>query len=113
MTIQLASLIPAQQLGTAAALLYVSPSGVTTRIDSLAVINTTGAAAQVTLYLVPPSGTAGPSTMTTSAQTVLPGQTWNSPNEVGKVLAAGGAIYGFASAATALTIVAGGIQATA
>ena len=84
----------------------------TTRIDSLAVSNPSANTAQVTIYLVPAAGAVGASTTSTSAQAVLPGQTWNSPNEIGKVLAPGDSLYAFASAASALTIIASGIQAT-
>ncbi len=112
MSIALAVLVPAQQLPISATLFYTSPAGVTTRIDSLSVINTTGASVQVTIYLAPAGQAAGASNETTSAQSVLPGQTWNSPNEIGKVLAPGDALYAFASEASALTIAAAGIQST-
>jgi hypothetical protein len=66
----------------------------------------------VTIYLVPVAASAAPSNTTTAAQTLYPGQTWNSPNEVGKVLLAGDALWAFSSVADAMTIMASGIQAT-
>jgi hypothetical protein len=113
MSVQPFSLIPAQVVPGATTSLYVSPVGVISRIDSLSVCNVGAAPVQVTLYLVPAGAVAGPANATTFGQTILPGQTWNSPNEIGKVLAPGDGIAALAGAAGALTIAAGGLQVTA
>jgi hypothetical protein len=113
MAVQLASLIPTQYVPNTAQALYTSPQGITTRIDSLAICNATGPAAQVTIYLVSSGGSPGPANITTGTQTVLPGQTWNSANEIGKVLRPGDAIAVMASGSNVLTINAAGLQATA
>lgn len=112
MPVALTALIPTQAAPSNAAALYTSPAGVTTRIDSLTVCNTGGTTVTITIYLVPPGGAAGASTTTTKAQAVLPGQTWNSPNEIGQVLAPGGNITVVASSSGALSITASGLQVT-
>ncbi|CAP57626.1 hypothetical protein GDI3683 [Gluconacetobacter diazotrophicus PA1 5] len=113
MSVQPLSLIPAQAVPSATAVLYTSPVGVISRIDSLSVCNVGAVPAQVTINLVPSGAAAGSGNVTTSGQTILPGQTWNSPNEIGKVLGAGDAIAVLSSVANALTIAAGGLQVTA
>ncbi|ACI52195.1 conserved hypothetical protein [Gluconacetobacter diazotrophicus PA1 5] len=112
MSVQPVSLIAAQAVPASAASLYISPTGVISRIDSLSVCNIGTAPAQVTIYLVPSGSTAGATNTTTLSQTILGGQTWNSPNEIGKVLSPGDAIAVMASASNALTVVAAGLQVT-
>ncbi|MBB2205627.1 hypothetical protein [Gluconacetobacter takamatsuzukensis] len=112
MSVQPAALIPAQAVPGAVAALYTAPAGVIARIDSLGVCNVGTVPASVTLYLVPSGAAAGPATATTFSQAVLPGQTWNSPNEIGRVLQPGDAIVALASASGALTISAGGLLVT-
>ncbi|GAA4502284.1 hypothetical protein HLH36_16365 [Gluconacetobacter aggeris] len=112
MSVQPVALIPAQAVPSAAAALYTAPGGVIARIDSLGVCNVGAVPVSVTLYLVPAGKVAGPGTATTFGQTILPGQTWNSPNEIGRVLQPGDAIAAQASAAGALTISAGGLLVT-
>ncbi|MBB2200705.1 hypothetical protein [Gluconacetobacter tumulisoli] len=112
MSVQPVSIIPAQPVPAATTAVYTSPGGVVTRIDALGVCNVVAVPVQVTIYLVPSGGSAGPANVTSFNQTILPGQSWNSPNEVGKVLAPGDAIAVVATAAAALTISAGGLQVT-
>ena len=97
--------------GSAAAL-YTSPLGTWTQINKLTCCNTDTASHTVTLYIVPSGGSSGATNVTTSAQAVSPGQTWNSPNEYGQVLNPGDAIWGFADTAAHVTILASGTQFT-
>ncbi|GBQ20490.1 hypothetical protein ACLRDC_10745 [Gluconacetobacter sacchari] len=112
MSVQPVALIPAQAVPAATAALYTAPAGVVARIDSLGVCNVGTVPVAVTLYLVPSGGVAGPANATTFGQTILPGQTWNSPNEIGRVLQPGDAVAAQAGAAGALTISAGGLLVT-
>jgi hypothetical protein len=105
-------IIPTQQLPNAAAALYTSPIGTTTRIDSLSCTNIDTSVHTVTIHLVASGGGAGTANITTKAQPILPGETWNSPNEYGKYLAAGDAIYASADSASVVNIFAGGTQFT-
>ena len=103
-------LIAAQRAPNVAAALYTCPPSTVARIDSLSVTNTDAAAHTITINLVTSGGAASDANATTKAQAIQPGQTWNSPNEVGKVLNAGDFIWVVASAANVLTIAAGGLQ---
>lgn len=100
-------LIPSTQIPATNTTFYVAPG--ITRIDSLSVVNTDAAAHTVTINLVALGGSAGTANITTDAVTIQPGQTWNSPNEVGKVLNKGDFISAVASAASVLNIMAGGV----
>ena len=102
-------IIETQALPTAAIALYTS-TGLTTRIESLSFCNTDTVNHTVTVYLVPAGGAASSSTITTSAQVLLPGQTWNSPNEYGHALNPGDSIWAFASAGSVVNIFGAGTQ---
>ncbi|GBQ29793.1 hypothetical protein HLH34_09430 [Gluconacetobacter azotocaptans] len=112
MSVQPVSILPAQPVPASTTAIYTSPGGVLTRIDALGVCNVAAVAVQVTICLVPAGADAGPANATTFNQTILPGQSWNSPNEIGKVLGPGDAIAAVATAGAALTISAGGLQVT-
>lgn len=103
----LQQLIAAQRAPSAQTTMFTATQ--TTRIDSVSVVNTDTAAHTISINLVSSGGSASAANLTTQAQVILPGQTWNSPNEVGKVLNAGDFISVVASAATSLNIVAGGL----
>jgi hypothetical protein len=83
-----------------------------TRIDSISVTNTDTAVHTISINLVTLAGTASAANLTTDLQPIQPGQTWNSPNEVGKVLNSGDFISVIASTASVLTIAAGGLLMT-
>ena len=92
--------LAAGQLGNAAVSLYVSATGTWTQIAKVTCTNTDTATHVVTFHIVPASGSATASNKSTITQGILPGQTWNSPNEYGLVLNPGDALYGFADTAS-------------
>ena len=107
----LQQLIAAQRAPNAQTTMFAA--GAATRIDSLSVTNTDVTAIHtISINLVAQGGSVGAGNLTTDAQPVLPGQTWNSPNEVGKGLNPGDFISVIASAASVLNIAAGGILMT-
>jgi len=75
-----------------------------TRIDSLTVTNTDTVPRNVSINLVPSGVSPSAANATTVDQCILPGQTWVSPNEVGKVLGVSDAISVTASIANKLVI---------
>lgn len=107
MAFSLATIVEPQFLSNAAAELFSAT--LQTRIDALSVCNTDTADHTVTIYLVPNGLAAGASTTTTLAQTVKAGQTWNSPNEVGKVLSTADSLWAMASTAGVMSISCGGL----
>ena len=87
---------------------YASPTGTTTVIKKLPIVNTTAGAVNVTIYLVP-SGSAGVANTITSAKSVAAGETWSCPDAENMVLEAGGSIQGLGNG---LTIMCSGITIT-
>ncbi len=112
MAVSLIDIVKPQQVPASLTVLYAAPPSTSVRIDKLTVSNPTSAPVTITLNVVPVGGTPGAANQTTNAQSILPNQTWNSPNEVGLVLGAGDAIWATASGANALVIAVGGISAT-
>lgn len=106
----LKQIITAQYAPNAQTTMYVSGTGVVTRIDKLSVQNNDTVPRTISINLVPSGSSAGASNLTTNAQSILPGQTWNSPNEYGQCLNAGDFISVIASAASMLVITAAGTQ---
>lgn len=100
------------QLSTAALLLYSSGTGVWTQISKLLCVNTDTVGRTVTFYVVPSGGSAGTANITTNAQGILNGDSFNSPNEVGLVLNPGDGIYGLASAGNVVNCLIAGVQTT-
>jgi hypothetical protein len=89
--------------------MFTGPVNSQVRIDALTVTNIDSVAHTITIHLVPSGGSVASGNTTTFAQQVQAGQTWVSPNEVGKVLGAGDFISAIASAASQLVMSAGGI----
>lgn len=102
-------LILPQQLAGAVTILYQS-SNVKTRIDKLSFTNTDSLAHAVTVYLVPLGGAPVASNTITIAHSVAAGETWNSPDAVGQILAVGGSIQAFADTGAVVTISGAGTQ---
>jgi len=102
------ALIPAQYAPTSASAMAVAASP--TRIDALTVTNTDTVPRTVSINLVPTGISPSAANATTIDQCVLPGQTWVSPNEAGKVLRTSDAISVVASVANKLVISCSGTQ---
>lgn len=105
------AIIPAAQLGTAAAAIYTTPALNTATVNNLSFTNTTTAVVSVTLHRVPSGGTAGAANTIVSAFALVPGQTWVPAQAIGLHLAAGMTLQAQASAATSVTV-AGGVYET-
>ena len=90
--------VEGQFLTGSAAQLYLSPTSTFTQVVKLSCSNSDTVSRAVTLYIVPSGGTVGSANVTTSARALLPGETFNSPNEYAHVLNPGDTIWGFADA---------------
>ena len=101
-------LFNAKQAENAETSQYAAPSGTRTIIDKFTGTNTSGAAANLTIKLVPSGGGAAASNTIVSSKTLQPGETYTFPEVVGHVLSPGDFISTLASAATAITIRASG-----
>lgn len=109
MSFQLYPIIEPQFAPSSQTTLFTQNVGAAVRIDSLSVCNTDSIAATISINLVPSGGSAGASNLTTKLQPIAAGQTWNSPNEVGKVLWPGDFISVICATASVAAISAGGI----
>jgi hypothetical protein len=101
-----------QQLGGAVATLYMSATGTWTQLTKLLLVNTDTAVHQVTLYVVPSGASSGTTFITTAAQALLAGQSWNDPNEYGLVLGPGAFLAGFADTGGVVNIQVAGLLLT-
>lgn len=104
-------LVDGSQLTTSAATYYTS-TNCKTRIDAMALTNTTGGAITATVHLIPSGGSASASNTILSAQSIAAGATLIVPGAIGQWLEAGGFIQALASGATSISIVASGVQYT-
>lgn len=98
---------PVQLTGSAAA--YYT-AGVATRIDKMVVVNPGNAAATVTIYWVPRTASAGVANMVVSARPINTNEAWDVYPLIGETLAAGDAIWAFASTTLVLNFMASGTQ---
>jgi hypothetical protein len=104
MAIQFLKLFQPLQLANASALIFTvgaSPATNILRNGRVRLVNSTAGAVAATLYSVPAGGSAGVTNIFLSAQSIGPGATI----EVDiPTLSAGDALYGFAGAATSITM---------
>lgn len=103
-------LVAAQYAPNSQTTLYTAAA--ITRIDAVSVTNTDTTSHTISINLVTSGGSASGANLTTDLQTVLPGQTWNSSNEVGKVLNSGDFISVIASVASKMVLCIGGLIQT-
>jgi len=103
-------LVEGAQLTTSPATYYTAPVGTKTRIDAMTLTNTSAAAVTVTLHLAPAGGTAGDGNVILKAKSIEPGGSYSVREALGHWLEAGGTIQALASAATAVTLVASGVE---
>lgn len=104
-------LVAGSQLTNAAATYYTA-TATTTRIDAMALTNTTGGAVTATVHLVPSGGTATASNCVMSAKSLAAGETVIVAGAIGQWLAASGFIQALASAGASITLVASGVEFT-
>lgn len=103
-------LVEGAQLTTSAATYYTAPANTRVRIDAVTLTNTSGAAATVTLHLVPAGGTAGDGNMIAKEKSLDAGESATAREALGHWLEPGGSIQALASAATSVTLVASGVE---
>lgn len=99
-------IVAGSQLTAAAATYYTVPANTITTIAAATLTNSTGTARTVTMYLVPPAGTAGPTNIVLSARTISAGESYNVASLIAQTIPAGATIQALADAATAVTFVA-------
>lgn len=106
------SLVQAVQLPGSATAQYTCTANSKVIVRHVTFTNTTGAAVTVTAEIVPSGGSAGAAAMIMSAQSIAGNATYVSPEFSGVVLNAGDSIQCFASAGSAISMNASGIQQT-
>lgn len=111
MTVTVKNLISPKQAEAAQTAQYTA-NGCRARIDKFTVTNTSAANVNFSVNLVPSGGTAGADNRIMSTRAIAPGEAYTCPELVGHVLEAGGFISTLASAASALTIRASGVEIT-
>ena len=103
-------LVAGSQLTTSAATYYTADTRA--RIDAMVLTNTSGGAVTATVHLVPSGGSAAASNCILSAKSLNAGESYVVPGAIGQWLESGGTIQALASAGTAITLVASGIEHT-
>lgn len=109
MAFYLSQIVASQFVSNAQTTMFTSQTGQLVRLDAISVANVDSVSRTISINIVAFGGAAGAGNLTTKLQSILPGQTWNSPNEVGKVLSNGDFLSVIASAANALVITVGGL----
>lgn len=95
-------LLSNQYIPTAQTVLYTSPGALSTIVDQLQIQNKSNAAVNVSIWIVPPGGSVGPSTIVATAVSIAANSIQNFPAQAGVILAGGGTIVFVAGAASAL-----------
>jgi hypothetical protein len=108
----LAQLVATQYLPASAGVLYTVPQALSNSLallTSLVLCNVTAGAITVTLYNVPSGGSPGPSNAIIAAASIPANTTWVGRWPGGAVvMPAGSTLQGLASAASSVTVTAGG-----
>lgn len=102
-------LIEGVVVGTSASTVYTSPGNTKTLIKNITIANYGATAAKATVYLVPNGGSSG-NASTLVSQIVAPGRTYTVPSSVNHILEGGDSIQAMSDTATALNIMASGLQ---
>jgi len=103
-------LIEGSQLTTTTATYYTAPPNQSAIIRRVTLVNTTGTARTVNLYLVPDGDSAGAANQIMSARTISANESYSEPDVEGHVLGAGGTIQADADSGSAVTIIASGVE---
>lgn len=102
-----------QDIPAAATDFYTSPaSGKGTYADKLTSTNYSAGVVTVTIWLVPPSGSAGNSNVVVVTKSLAIGETYTFPEIAGKFISPGSKITGLCSAATSANFGASGREIT-
>ncbi|NYT76652.1 hypothetical protein H0A71_06580 [Alcaligenaceae bacterium] len=104
------TLVPGSTLGTSAAVLYSVPAGTVTTISAMTVTNTTVGVEDVTVYLVPPGGTADATNSVLWERNLAPGESRIVGEAIAQTLRTGSAIQAKASVAAGVNMVASGYE---
>lgn len=105
-------IIEGSVLGTSVATYFTSPTNVKTLIKKLTFTNTSANAVKVTVYLVPPSGSAQDSNCVRKERIIAVNETYECYEAENHLLEAGGSIQALADAANSVTIMASGVALT-
>lgn len=108
MTVTARALFSAKQAESTETTQYTAPANTRTIIDKFTATNTSGAAATLTVRIVPSGGSASASNTIISARSVAPGTTELCADMVTHILNPGDFISTLASAASSITIRASG-----
>lgn len=103
-------LVGGSQLTTSAATCYTAPPNTKARIDAMVATNTSAVAVTVTVHLVSQGGSAADSNVILKAKNLAAGESYTVREALGQWLEAGDMIQALASAATAVTLVASGVE---
>jgi|JI9StandDraft_1071089.scaffolds.fasta_scaffold192333_2 hypothetical protein len=99
-------------LTTSAAVYYTATEPVTTRIDTLSVCNYSASPATFSLYIVPKSGSPDTSNIVVKDRSIAAGGAGRVLEAFGQWVPPGGTIQMVASAGSAITVTASGIEQT-
>lgn len=105
------TLVEGTQISNATTTYYTSTNK-RTRIDKMTVCNSTAGAQTFDMHIVPSGGSASASNQIVDGKSVGAGETYLCPEAVGHWLEPGDTIQAVASAASALSLVASGIEVT-
>lgn len=108
MSVTVKTLIDAKQAAAGETTQYTVPASTRTILDKFTGTNTTGAAATLTVKLIPSGGSAGASNTITSAKSIAAGDSYTFPELAGHVLSPGDIISTLSGTANAITIRASG-----
>lgn len=104
MTVSATVLLEATQASNAQTTYYTCPAATKVLIDKFTGTNTTGAAATLTVNLVPPGGAAAASNTIVSAKSLAAGECYTFPEIAGHYLSATGFLSTISGTNNAITI---------
>ena len=111
MTATVKTIIPAKLAENSQTTQYTA-SNCKTRIDKFTGTNTSGSTATLSVNLVGSGGTAGNNNLIVKTKSIAAGECYTCPEVVGQVLESGGFISTIAGTASAITIMASGVEYT-
>lgn len=107
MTTTAKRMVNGSALTASAATYYTAPTATRAIIKSAAIVNTTAAAVQATVYLVPSGGTAGATNAVINLRSLAPNETYSCPELINHVIEPAGSIQAFGDG---LTLVVSGAE---